>query len=178
MRNLRGSYRASELGHIYAIEHMMSPELALALIAYLEHDDPTRNDDDQKQVPFPRDLRDLQLWNLAVIAYELLHGYSPWEDPEMIVFDINYHPAGMDDMDVDIHKDIRSERRERIINEPIPISDELGLSQDCVDYLTAAFHKDPEQRPKVEDLAAFPWFSGAYLDSGADFTRPPRLTDE
>ncbi len=52
------------------------------------------------------------------------------------------------------------------------------LSQDCVDVLEAMFRKDHETRPTLEELVTFPWFQGAYLDTGYEFRRPPRAAQK
>lgn len=61
------------------------------------------------------------------------------------------------------------ERRDRVINEELPIDE--NLSQDCVDVLRAMFTKDPEKRPTLHGLASFPWFQGHWMNEGA-FRRP------
>ncbi|KAI9723227.1 MAG: hypothetical protein M1812_001109 [Candelaria pacifica] len=92
----------------------------------------------------------------------------------------------------------RRQRRDRIMNHPLKIQENIivksgelansgsdtedqefssvdqQLTQDAIDVLEAMFRKDRGTRPTLEELVTFPWFQGAYLDSGYDFYRPPR----
>ncbi|KAI9878857.1 MAG: hypothetical protein M1830_010329 [Pleopsidium flavum] len=168
-------YRRYVMPHIYMLEHMISPELVLALTEYMIDPDEPRNEGEQKDVVIECDWRDEQLWKLGVITFELLHGYAPWDSPDPQAPAINIDTAALSDAELEIHKANREDRRDQIVNDPLPISDQLGLSQDCVDFLNAIFQKDPRQRPSIEELATFPWCQGSYVDSGEDYTRPPRI---
>jgi len=168
-------YHRAEVPHIYMSEHMISPELVLALIAYLLDPAEPRNEGRQKDVLMPSDWRDDQLWRLGVITFELLHGYAPWDSPDPQAPSIHFDTYLLSSAQLTIRRANRDNRRDQIINDPLPISDQLGLSQDCLDFLNAIFQKEPEQRPAIEQLTTFPWCQGSYVDSGEDFTRPPRI---
>ena len=161
-------YQADDTAHIYALEHMVSPELCQHLLDYPPEDPEQLGA--QKLLEIRRDLRAEPLWKLGVIMFELLHGYSPWDSPERDALNITFYPQQLDPRAREAHRANRDDRRRRIINDPLPVSDQL--TQDCVDVLNAMFAKEPRNRPSIEELASFPWFQGSYVDSGADFTRP------
>lgn len=156
-------------GYLPTLEHMILPELCQRLL----DDDPDAGAKGQIDIPV-RDVRDEPLWKLGVIMFELLHGYSPWDSPDPAEPELFFANFTLDSGERTRYRAHRDDRRRRMINEPLPISDTIPMTQDCVDVLRAMLANDPEDRPSVEELASFPWFQGSYVDSGADFTRPKR----
>ncbi len=151
---------------------MASPELCYALLQARDYSVESETD---KDLEVDSDFRHEQLWKLGVIMYELLHGYSPWDDPDPRAMNINCDINRSNRAQLDEYRRFVDARRERILHDPLPISEDLRLTQDCVDVLNAMFAKFPADRPSIKQLAAYPWFQGSYLDSGADFSRPPRM---
>lgn len=148
-------------------EYQMAPELAIELSkeAWMR----TKRDE-EKIVYLPHDARVEHLWKLGCIIYDLLHGYSAWEETK---FDprIGGIRQWAQKRETSLEESWRKamERRDRIINEELPIDE--NLSQDCVDVLRAMFTEEPEKRPTLRELASFPWFQGHWVNEGP-FRRP------
>lgn len=53
-----------------------------------------------------------------------------------------------------------------------PLRPTEELSQELVDLLQVMFNLIPSERPTVEELATFPWFSGAQEDFEIDWQNP------
>lgn len=181
-------FRENHYTFIESQEYQMSPELAIEMskdywLAQEAADNP------QIEVFLPHDTRVCMLWKFGVLIYDLLHGYSPWEDADDLeVVPLRTHPLTIGTAELDnselfdkdpAHKpedkvpsraDILA-RRHRIINSELPIDEHL--SQDCVDVLRAMFQKNPNDRPTLEELCTFPWFQGWWVDEGP-FQRPGR----
>ena len=153
-----------------------------------------------ERVMLRRDLRQDQLWRLGVLMYELLHGYSPWEDPEY------HHNEPVPDLrairtlpgiltpDLRRLTHARNERRNRVVNDDLPTREDL--SQDCVDVLQALFRKEDitsfgkktdaqslrraveaSPRPTIEELVTFAWFQGSFTEAEEAFERPCWIKD-
>lgn len=181
-------FRKNYWSYIEAQEYQMSPELAIEMSKdyWLEQEG---GSDPQVEVFLPHDCRVEMLWKFGVLIYDLLHGYSPWEDADDLeVVPLRSHPltvatANLDRSDLfepePPHKPEDSVpsrgdilmRRRRIINEELPIDEHL--SQDCVDVLRSMFEKDPKDRPTLQALCTYPWFQGWWVDEGP-FQRPGR----
>lgn len=141
----------------------------------------------QVNVFLPHDARVCMAWKFGVIVYDLLHGYSPWEDTDDLeVVPLRTHPltVATADFDSDAESSLSSKpednvplredilaRRHRIINQELPVDE--NLSQDCVDVLRAMLDKDPNDRPSIQTLCTYPWFQGWWVDEGP-FKRPGR----
>lgn len=99
------------------------------------------------------DLRHEVMWKFATIIYGILHGFWPWNEPPK---NGGAHP---DLLDARVFTDPQQilPRRYRIINDPLPIDE--NLPQDCKDVLQAMFSKNPEDRPTLAELEGYPWFS-------------------
>lgn len=159
-------YSDGGTAYIRALEHMMRPEVSQLLL-----DLPLAGQPEQADFIIG-DVRDDPLWRIGVIMFELLHGYAPWDSPYPNDPDLVFSLVEMSEDDAERHEAHRDDRRRRMINEPLPISEETPLTQDCVDVLNAVLANDPNDRPSIEELASFPWFQGSYVDSGAAFIRP------
>lgn len=124
-----------------------------------------------KRVTCPHDLRQGMLWKFGVLIYVLLHGYAPWERPE---FDEELGNLTHDfNPSTKKRAYYQAERRERILDEELPIREDL--SQDCVDMLRMMLAKNIEDRPMSPmELAGMPWFQGNWMDyPPRAFERPP-----
>ncbi|KAJ9252275.1 hypothetical protein DTO207G8_4890 [Paecilomyces variotii] len=150
-------------------EYQISPELAIELSKEMWKEG-QYDVEEERIVYLPHDARVEHLWKFGCIVYDLLHGYSAWEDRKL-----DHRIGGIRQW---AQKRAESneeswwrmlERRDRVINEELPIDE--NLSQDCVDVLRAMFTKDPEKRPTLHGLASFPWFQGHWMNEGA-FRRP------
>lgn len=159
------------------MEYLMSPEVAVELSkSYYEEKSVSG---DQMNVYYPHDHRITDQWKFACITFELLHGFAPWEDPNW-----DEEVQGIRDWNrTSVSDRVRMKkikkvllRRGRMINEELPIND--GLSQDCVDWLRAMLHRDPDQRPDVslKEASSFAWFQGQWVNQGP-FKRPSWADD-
>ncbi|KAK2767048.1 hypothetical protein FQN54_006366 [Arachnomyces sp. PD_36] len=170
-------------------EYQMSPELAIEMSKdyWRQKEEATDVTFLQVDVLLPHDSRHAMIWKFGVLIYDLLHGYSPWEDSDDLeVVPLRTHPltkASMypgyfpSDMTgpgpkdrVPSRQDIL-DRRHRIINKELQIAEHL--TQDCVDVLRSMLDKDPTKRPSLRDLCSYPWFQGHWVDQGP-FRRPGR----
>lgn len=128
----------------------MSPELATELTHECWQTAIAYSSTPEINVILPHDVRQTSIWKFAVTLYGILHGFWPWDEPEI------GNQTVLTNYMVD-HSDPRIvRRRHRIIHEDLPISEHL--SQDCVDVLQALFRKNPAERPSLEELVSFPWF--------------------
>ncbi|KAF7718524.1 Uncharacterized protein PECH_003666 [Penicillium ucsense] len=123
-------------------EYQMFPELALSE----EKDNGLCRSD-------LHDLREECLWKFGTIIYGILHGHWPWDEAPK-----NGEPhRDLLDSDVYYDKSHIYHRRNRILNEPLPIDE--NLPQDCKDVLQSMFSKDPAERPSLAELEGYPWFA-------------------
>ncbi|CAG7928872.1 unnamed protein product [Penicillium olsonii] len=154
-------------------EYQMRPELALELMKYDERqmvdNSPDRPRHDPKEVYLPHDARQSCLWRYSAIVYGLLHGYWPWERRD-ICEDWHGKYTGRY---LDRNYNRIKNRRKRMINEDITTHE--NLSQDCQDLLQAALSRNPEDRPNIQEMASFPWYSSwsaEEAESGRPLKRP------
>lgn len=168
-------------------EYQMAPELAIELSKdyWRKKEEGNENPWGQVDVLLPHDPRVCMIWKFGVLIYDLLHGYSPWEDADDLeVVPIRSYPLSRPSVNpnerddsapppadkVPTREDIL-QRRHRIINNELPIDE--NLSQDCVDVLRAMLDKDPRDRPTLQALCTYPWFQGQWVDAGP-LQRPGR----
>ncbi|PWY63878.1 kinase-like protein [Aspergillus heteromorphus CBS 117.55] len=153
--------------HIAHYEKFMTPELAVELFKD-EWVDKDYNATRTLFVPLGHDDRNLNVWQLASLTYELLHGYSPWDDKQWSadIQDLYHYRNGRDaGQKRRRYKKIRARRR-RIINESLPVHEDL--TQDCSDALQMMLQKDVDQRPNLAELESVPWFGQwSYRDKRA-----------
>ncbi|GKZ70604.1 hypothetical protein AnigIFM60653_006582 [Aspergillus niger] len=152
-------FQKSHTPYIANYEKFMTPELATELLKPEYNNTKFRSR--TVQIPLRHDVRCLTLWQLGCIFYELLHGFAPWEEPNPdpdIGRLVDWTRGQGAAQQARRARKIR-QRRRRIIREELPVSDEL--SQDCVDMLRVMFTKDPEERPKLQELLSMPWFGQA-----------------
>ncbi|KAI9793221.1 MAG: hypothetical protein M1816_000642 [Peltula sp. TS41687] len=104
----------------------------------------------------PRDGRRIDLWSFASVLYLLLHKTHP------------KRYRGYQE------NKFRSQLRQKLLRKQMsnPLDVRENLSQDCADVLQATLNIFPLERPDVEELCTFPWFSGWQYDSEVDFTNP------
>lgn len=138
------------------IESMITPELAIELTK----DDWRRQEltpqKEQVDVFLPHNAAIDDFWRLSCTIYNVLHGFAPWESPD---HDPNLKQPGygyMENIDGKYEKMI-FERRRRVINEELPISEDL--SQDCADALRMMLSKKPIERASPFEMCAIPWFN-------------------
>jgi len=155
--------------YIPALEHIMTPEVALFLLNM----GPGSGSKEQLEYSVS-DVRTEPLWRLGVIMFELLHGYAPWDSPNFSVPDLVFSNRNLDEEELTRHIAYRDDRRRRMVNDPVQISERIPMTQECVDALRAMLANDPADRPSIEELVAFPWFQGSYIDSGDESIRPER----
>lgn len=152
-------FQKDSWAHVVGQENILTPEIALELAKpEWKHQD---REQIQVDIPIPYDARIAHLWRIGALTYEMLHGYAPWESPEY------YHELGRVDWDREnaAQWEEVDDRRDRIINEELPIREDL--SQDCVDMLRMMLHKQPMERATLEELCSVPWFGQwAYHDDG------------
>lgn len=150
-------FQADSWAHVIGQENILTPEIALEL----SKPDLKLQDRHQIQVDIhiPHDTRIAHLWRIGALTYEMLHGYAPWESA-----DWESKLGKVDESrPTDAHWKEVYERRERIINEELPVREDL--SQDCVDLLKMMLHKQPMKRATLEELCSVPWFGQwAYQD--------------
>ena len=150
--------------HINALEHLMTPELAIEMSKPWWKELEGRVD--QVNVILPHNALNEHMWTFAALTYEILHGFAPWDslDPRLLPVD-------------DPRRDeypglwgIVYQRRDRLINQELPIDE--NLSQDCVDALRMMLIKRPMERPTLEELCSFPWFDQWAYHTETLFIRP------
>lgn len=151
-------------------EYQMMPERATELEKYDAWRDPARGDVRIRRIHLPNDEREICLWKYSTLVYGFLHGFWPWDEPV---------PNKLDWCDrwIGTYNDPRYAgvkcRRKRMINEDVPISE--SLSQDCRDVLQATLARDKSERPSLQEMSSFPWFSqwsAEEVESGRPLKRP------
>ncbi|KAI9837325.1 MAG: hypothetical protein M1819_000399 [Sarea resinae] len=154
----------------YEVEDRLTPEMCRGLYDRFEWKDDLRTIQVPLKAPFIT-VRHAQLWRFAVMVYQLLHGYVPWDSPDPDLWSYsdplghyNYNHWGSED------RKVRNARRERMLNEPLHVREDL--SQDCADVLQAMLAIEPNDRPIINEIASFPWFQGSFLDRDHHFVRP------
>ncbi|CAG8295768.1 unnamed protein product [Penicillium nalgiovense] len=153
-------------------EYQMMPERAIELEKYDTWRDPCHDDVAIEEVYLPLNQRDVCLWKYSTIVYGFLHGFWPWDEPEPVPKSLNWH-ARYNGPYNDPFYPVVKRRRKRMINEDVPISE--SLSQDCRDVLQATLSREKSERPSLEELSSFPWFSrwsAEELESGRPLKRP------
>ena len=157
--------------HIFFREYQLTPEQAVEHSKMFDWSDVERVRQGDFDCYLPHDSRRFHLWHLVCIFYEILHGYAPWEDRTWV-------PSEIPD-DNDLRHFYRTDvgiaeaclRRDRLINEHLPIREDL--TQDCADMLRMTFEKMPEDRPTLTDMEAIPWFGQWGSHNEGEFRRPP-----
>ncbi|KAI9794108.1 MAG: hypothetical protein M1833_000473 [Piccolia ochrophora] len=165
----------------YCNENYIDPELGLLLEQHhlgriaeegLEWRDVT-NEPGNTALPLERSHLVDQNWRTAVLMFDLLHGYAPWEDPAgrgdfwVQEYAINMTKEGFEH---------RTDRRKRMLRDPVAISD--IFSQDAVDALQCQLGREEFERPSMRELHSFPWFQGTNVGDGGPFVRPDLQPDE
>lgn len=158
-------------------EYQMSPELAVEYMKYdqaWEAQAPQQVPQVETMVPtrlvMQSDNRQTALWKYSTIVYGLLHGYWPWEKRVPGALDWCKQYSGKF---TDPCYPIIKNRRKRMINEDITVDE--SLTQDCRDMLQAALSRDPQDRPSLQEMSTFPWFSrwsAAEAVAGRPIKRP------
>ncbi|KAJ5894264.1 hypothetical protein N7495_005955 [Penicillium taxi] len=138
-------FRESEFYYIPYQEYQVFPEVAEQLLEIKSHNYDSHN---AGLLPLTHDVREEAIWKYGVIVYGILHGYWPWE--EVCHFDLLRWKPGH-------HDDIIDERRMRMVRYDVPINE--SLSQGCRDVLRRLLSRDPRNRPSLDELITFPWFS-------------------
>lgn len=173
-------FKADRASMIPFEEYQMSPELAVEYMKYDQaweaqapHQVPQVDVMVPTRVFMPSDSRQTALWKYSTIVYGLLHGYWPWEKRESGALDWCKQYRGTF---TDPCYPIIKNRRKRMINEDITVDE--SLTQDCRDMLQAALSRDPRDRPSLQEMSTFPWFS-RWAAAEAAVGRPmkrPRIT--
>ncbi|QQK40423.1 Tyrosine-protein kinase, active site [Penicillium digitatum] len=153
-------------------EYQMMPERAIELEKYDIWRDPSHDDVCIESIYLPVDQREICLWKYSTLIYGFLHGFWPWDEPKPVPRHLDWH-AGYDGPYNDPLYPVVKRRRKRMINEDVAISE--SLSQDCRDVLQATLSREKFERPSLEELSSFPWFSrwsAEELESGRPLKRP------
>lgn len=99
----------------------------------------------------PNDARRSDLWRFSKELYGFLHD----KDPMRYEMDNNYSSY-----------EFESPSR------ALPLNVSEDLSQDGTDLLHASWNVLPHERPTIEELCTFPWFSGWQHNADVDFVNP------
>ncbi|KAJ5498901.1 hypothetical protein N7453_007952 [Penicillium expansum] len=153
-------------------EYQMMPERAIELEKYDIWRDPSHDDVCIESIHLPVDQREVCLWKYSTLVYGFLHGFWPWDEPKPVPRHLDWH-ARYDGPYNDPFYPVVKRRRKRMINEDAAISE--SLSQDCRDVLQATLSRKKSERPSLEELSSFPWFSrwsAEELESGRPLKRP------
>lgn len=153
-------------------EYQMMPERAIELEKYDAWRDPCHDDICVETIHLPVDERDICVWKYSTLVYGFLHGFWPWDEPEPVPKSLHWH-ARYNGCYNDSFYPVVKRRRKRMINEDVAISE--SLSQDCRDVLQATLAREKSERPSLEELSSFPWFSrwsAEKLESGRPLKRP------
>lgn len=150
--------------HIDAMEHLITPELAVELSKQRWRQ--IDRNENQVDVYLPHKAPAAHLWRFAALTYDMLHGFGPWESPEW-----NPNLGHVDWYSrTDARWDMVYERRDRVINEELPVDE--GLSQDCVDALRMMLAKEPTERATLAETCSLPWFDQYAYHTDTLFVRP------
>lgn len=155
---------------------MITPELALELFKPYWKDKELHPSRHQVNVLIPYDATIDDGWKLACIIYQIMHGFAAWESPKVEnqvdnpMHDIDMLGYGNMSDENGAYETMIYERRDRIINEELPVDE--NLSQDCADALRIMLQKKPLDRPSFTERYSFPWFNqwASYQDQV--FLRP------
>ncbi|KXG47701.1 uncharacterized protein PGRI_015710 [Penicillium griseofulvum] len=153
-------------------EYQMMPERAIELEKYDNWRDPCHDDVGIETIHLPMDERDICVWKYSTLVYGFLHGFWPWDEPEPVPSGLEWH-ARYNGPYNDPYYPVVKSRRKRMINEDAAINE--SLSQDCKDVLQATLSRDKSDRPSLEELSSFPWFSrwsAEEVESGRPLKRP------
>lgn len=136
-------------------EPMITPEMAIEIAKHDSRRLELTDKIEQVDMFIPHSAVIDDYWRLACTIYHVLHGYAPWEDPD----DLESQQLGYGSMtDADgAYEKMIFERRNRVINDDLPVSE--NLSQDCVDALRMALAKGPHDRASPLEMCAIPWFN-------------------
>lgn len=148
-------------------EYQMRPELA---IEYMKVEQVNTSTAEWGRVYLPFDHRDESLWKYSTLVYGFLHGYWPWEDPSPLAH--IWHGEYSGEYRDPLYRDIAA-RRLRMINQDITVNE--TLSQDCRDFLQSALSRNLDERPSLQEMNSFPWFSqwsAEESESGRSLKRP------
>jgi serine/threonine protein kinase len=151
-------------------EYQLRPERAIELEKYDTWRNSIRDDYCLSGLVLPHDRRQLVLWKYSVLVYGFLHGFWPWEDPRPD--SVKWHCRFFGTYGEPVYPAVKS-RRKRMINEDVQISE--SLSQDCSDFLQTTLSRSPDDRPSLQEMSSFPWFSqwsAEELESGRPLKRP------
>lgn len=164
---------AFEIDHFIPYhEYQMMPERAVELEKYDNWRDPCHDDVSIEDIRLTVDQRQICIWKYSTIVYGFLHGFWPWDEPKPVPKGLDWH-AMYNGPYNDPFYPVVKRRRKRMINEDVPISE--SLSQDCRDMLQSTLSRDKSERPSLEELSTFPWFSrwsAEELESGRPLKRP------
>ncbi|KAI9889502.1 MAG: hypothetical protein M1814_005196 [Vezdaea aestivalis] len=160
-------YMVDDASWVIALENMETPELALT-----RQQVGSRPFADLPRHGASYDGAAEDMWRFGVVIYELLHGHGVFENPDpahqfLPLPDVHLVAAEKAIGSRGIRLLLR--RRVALIEDDLYVRD--GLSQDCVDALQCLFIKHPKQRPRTEELSAFPWLSNWYLDTDHEFVK-------
>lgn len=171
-----GGFKQEEYLWVPFQEYLLQPEFAIEFEKSLFDVDFTSEFPvikDTWRIHRAHDVRAQYLWSIATVVFELLHGHSPWEEPEWDPdIDTIRYWYRYDEGDFERKVEKMKERRMRLINEELPINEEV--SQDAADFFRAMFQKDVSKRSTFPDLISFPWLQGEWVDYEGDegFQRP------
>ncbi|KAJ5497094.1 hypothetical protein N7463_009081 [Penicillium fimorum] len=153
-------------------EYQMMPERAIELEKYDTWRDTCHDDVGIELAHLPIDLREICIWKYSTIVYGFLHGFWPWDEPEPVPRGMGWHERYNGPYNDPFYPTVKR-RRKRMINEDVAISE--TLSQDCRDVLQTTLSRAKSDRPSLEELSSFPWFSqwsAEELESGRHLKRP------
>ncbi|OQD70745.1 hypothetical protein PENPOL_c001G05890 [Penicillium polonicum] len=153
-------------------EYQMMPERAIELEKYDSWRDPTHDDINIESIYLTVDQRQICLWKYSTIVYGFLHGFWPWDEPKPVPKGLDWHYMYNGAYNDPFYPVVKR-RRKRMINEDAAISE--SLSQDCRDVLQTTLSREKPERPSLEELSTFPWFSrwsAEELESGRPLKRP------
>jgi hypothetical protein len=180
----------NSLSAITSWEVFALPEVTVHLTYYPNIGFFKPTDKASNRVRVGHDSRQTQLEHLGCAAFEMLHGFAPWEHAEQLVDDPATQDIGratkvsgwhdMDKSGAEFNEE-KKRRRVRIINDDLQIMDVQQLNQDfnlereynqvgqdCVDVLRSMLSKEAEDRPTILELCSFPWFQGWWAEKNPD----------
>ncbi|CAI7593259.1 unnamed protein product [Penicillium glandicola] len=153
-------------------EYQMMPERAIELEKYDAWRDRSHDDISIESIHLPVDQRGICMWKYSSLVYGFLHGFWAWDGPEPVLESLHWHTRYDGYYNDRFYPEVKR-RRKRMINEDAAISE--SLSQDCRDVLQASLSRDKSDRPSLEELSSFPWFShwsAEEVESGRPLKRP------